>query len=218
MSKDRTSNRLADRVAFVTGASSGIGRAITVEFAEQGAYVIVADKRRTPKLADESPVFDRLDEIGADYHYTELDVSGPKSVEDSIDEAIEKFGRLNIVVNNAGVYYQDTATNAPVEDWNTTMNVNLRGAFLVCKEAVPHLREEKNSKIINLASMYGIMGAKDSAAYCASKGGVANFTRQLALDYAEDHINVNALAPGIIKTAQNVEWRESDPELVAKWE
>ena len=218
MSKDRTSNRLADRVAFVTGASSGIGRAITVEFAEQGAYVIVADKRRTPKLADESLVFDRLDEIGADYHYTELDVSDPKSVEDSIDEAIEKFGRLNIVVNNAGVYYQDTATNAPVEDWNTTMNVNLRGAFLVCKEAVPHLREEKNSKIINLASMYGIVGAKDSAAYCASKGGVANFTRQLALDYAEDHINVNALAPGIIKTAQNVEWRESDPELVAKWE
>ncbi|WP_332900116.1 SDR family NAD(P)-dependent oxidoreductase [Haladaptatus sp. CMSO5] len=210
--------RLQDRVALVTGASSGIGNAIATTFGREGAKVVLADVRKEPKLEDERSVFDKLDELDATYTYVETDVTTPESVEKAVEAAVSEFGGLDILVNNAGIYYQYAVDETPLEDWDQIMDVNLRGLFLCCKAALPELERSEHAKIINLSSIYGLVGGKGSGAYCASKGAVSNLTRQMALDYAADEINVNALAPGIIKTAQNAEWRETDPELLADWQ
>jgi NAD(P)-dependent dehydrogenase (short-subunit alcohol dehydrogenase family) len=212
-----STNRLDGRTALVTGASSGIGNAIATAFGREGANVVVGDIRREPKLDDERSVFDRLSEAGADSHFVEMDVREEGSVEDAIEETTDQFGGLDILVNNVGIYYQYKAHETPTDEWDEIHDVNLRGVFLASKAAIPALRESENGKIINLASMYGVVGGENSAAYCASKGGVANLTRQMAIDYAEEELNVNALAPGVIKTAQNVEWRENNPEIVEAW-
>lgn len=209
---------LDGRVALVTGASSGIGNSIAAAFGREGADVVVADIRRDPKLDEERSVFDKLDETGADSLYVETDVADESDAEAAIEAAVDEFGGLDIVVNNAGIYYQHTVGETPTEHWQEVIDVNLTGMFNVTKAAIPELKESDNGKIINLASMFGIVGAAKSGAYCASKGGVANLTRQLAVDYAEDEINVNAMAPGVIKTAQNVEWRENNPEVIEEWE
>ena len=211
-------DRLSDRIALVTGASSGIGNAIATAFGREGADVVVADVRRRPKLEEERSVFEKLDEVGAGSRYVETDVTEEDEVRTAVETAVTEFGGLDILVNNAGIYYQYEAHETPTEAFDEIHDVNLRGTFLCSKAAVPALRDSANPKIINLSSILGLVGDGESAAYCASKGGVSNLTRQMALDYAEAEINVNALAPGIIKTAQNAEWRENDPELVADWE
>jgi NAD(P)-dependent dehydrogenase (short-subunit alcohol dehydrogenase family) len=210
-------SRLDDRVALVTGASSGIGNAIATKFGAEGASVVVTDVRRNSKLDEERSVFEKLDAADADYAFVETDVSDLKQVEQAIETAVVEFGDLDVLVNNAGIYFQHQAHETPLDEWEQTMDVNAKGLFLCSRAAIPHLRETKG-KIINLASIHGLFGAADSAAYCASKGAVANLTRQMALDYADDEINVNALAPGIIETAMNAEWRDSDPEFRAAWE
>lgn len=202
---------------LITGASSGIGNAIATAFGREGATVVVADVRREPKLDDERSVFERLDDVGADHSYVECDVSDPAAAEAAVEHVVDEYGRLDVLVNNAGIYHQYEAEETPVEDWDSILDVNTRGTFLCSKYALPHLRE-RSGKIINLASILGLVGGGRSAAYCASKGAVANLTRQMALDYAPDEVNVNAIAPGIIKTAQNVEWRENNPEIIAEWE
>ncbi|MFO7927654.1 MAG: SDR family NAD(P)-dependent oxidoreductase [Halobacteriota archaeon] len=209
---------LDGRVAFVTGGSSGIGNAITATLGRSGAAVVVADVRREPKLDDERSVFDALDEAGVDHLFVETDVSDPDAVEEAISETVETFGGLDILVNNAGVFSQYMAHETPIEAWDTMLDVNLRGTFLCCREAIPHLRESDNGKIVNLSSVSGLKGSNNSAAYCASKGGITNLTRQLAVDYAADEINVNAIAPGVIETAQNAHWRATDDEQVRRWE
>jgi NAD(P)-dependent dehydrogenase (short-subunit alcohol dehydrogenase family) len=109
------------------------------------------------------------------------------------------------------------AHETPVEDWDEILDVNTRGLFLCSKAALPELRRT-SGKIINLSSIFGLVGGGQSAAYCASKGAVSNLTRQMAVDYADDEVNVNAIAPGVIKTAQNKEWRDNNPEVIEEWE
>ncbi|MFC6734174.1 MULTISPECIES: SDR family NAD(P)-dependent oxidoreductase [unclassified Haladaptatus] len=211
-------SRLADRVALVTGASSGIGNSIAATFGREGAKVVVADVRKEPKLDDERSVFDQLDDSGAEYSFVETDVTDPAQVQAAVDVAVDAFGGLDVLVNNAGIYYQYAVGETPFEEWDEILDVNLRGLFLCCKAALPELEKSDHAKIINLSSIYGLVGGKGSGAYCASKGAVSNLTRQMALDYAAAEINVNALAPGIIETAQNAEWRETDPELLEDWQ
>lgn len=211
------SERLEDRTALVTGASSGIGNAIAAAFGREGANVVIADIRRDPKLDHEVSVFEKLDEIGADATFVETDVTDEDDVAEAVRTAVDEYGGLDIVVNNAGIYYQYQAHETPDDAWEDIIDVNLSGLFKTSREALPELKGSDHAKIINLSSIYGLVGGENSAAYCASKGGVANLTRQMALDYADDEINVNALAPGIIKTAQNHEWRETDEELLESW-
>ena len=212
-----STSRLAGRTAVVTGASSGIGNAIAATFGREGANVVVADVRREPKLDSETSVFEQLAAVDADSTFVETDVASEEATRAVVDRAVDEYGSLDVLVNNAGIYHQFQTHETPTDVWDDILDVNLKGTFLASKAALPELRESENGKIINLASIYGLVGGENSAAYCASKGGVANLTRQMALDYADDEINVNALAPGIIKTAQNAEWRETDEELLADW-
>jgi len=207
-------DRLANRVALVTGASSGIGNAIATMFAREGADIIVADIRREPKLDAETSVFERLDAAGADYAFIETDVSHKNDAEAAVGKAIDEFDGLDILVNNAGIYPRNRAHETPTVEWDEVIDVNLRGAFFVTRAALPYLRESDNANIINLSSEAGLVGIEDSAAYCSSKGGLTNFTRQLAVDYGPDEINVNALAPSLTKTAQNADFREHNPEVI----
>jgi NAD(P)-dependent dehydrogenase (short-subunit alcohol dehydrogenase family) len=209
--------RLDDTVTLVTGGASGIGNAIATRFGQEGADVVVADVRREPKLETERSVFDRLDEAGAEHGFVECDVSDPDDAERAVRETVDEFGRLDVLVNNAGIYYQYKAHETPVEDWDEILDVNTRGLFLCSKAALPELRET-SGKIVNLSSIFGLVGGGQSAAYCASKGAVSNLTRQMAIDYADDEVNVNAVAPGVIKTAQNKELRDNNPEVIAEWE
>jgi len=210
--------RLDGRVAIVTGASSGIGNAIAGAYGREGASVVVADVRREPKLDEEEPVFEKLKAADAPYRFVETDVREPTDCEAVVDATVSEFGGLDVLVNNAGIYFQDETHETPIEDFDETMAVNLRGLFCMSKAAIPALRESEHGRIVNLSSIYGLVGGPGSAAYCASKGAVSNLTRGMALDYAADEITVNALAPGIIETAQNAAWRESDPDLVADWQ
>lgn len=209
---------LTDRTVLVTGASSGIGNAIAATLGRAGGNIVVADIQREPKLPDEESVFERLEAAGADYRYVETDVSDPEQVETAVAAAVDAFGGIDVLVNNAGVFTRHMAHETPIQDLDRMLDINLRGTFLCCRAAIPHLREGDYGKIINISSVSGLSGSRESAAYCASKGGVTNLTRQLAVDYAADEINVNAIAPGIIETAQNAEWRENDPEMMADWE
>ena len=210
--------RLDGRTALVTGASSGIGNAIAAAFAGEGANIVIADIRREPKLDHEASVFEKIDDVGGDATFVETDVSDDEEVAEAVETAVDTYGTLDILVNNAGIYHQFQVHETNDDVWNDIIDVNLSGSFNMAREALPELKRSDYGKIINLSSIYGLVGGENSAAYCASKGGVSNLTRQMALDYAEDEINVNALAPGIIKTAQNHEWRETDEELLENWQ
>lgn len=210
--------RLDGRTALVTGASSGIGNAIAAAFAGEGANIVIADIRREPKLDHEASVFEKIDDVGGDATFVETDVSDDEEVAEAVETAVDTYGTLDILVNNAGIYHQFQLHETDDDVWNDIIDVNLSGSFNMAREALPELKRSDYGKIINLSSIYGLVGGENSAAYCASKGGVSNLTRQMALDYAEDEINVNALAPGIIKTAQNHEWRETDEELLENWQ
>jgi NAD(P)-dependent dehydrogenase (short-subunit alcohol dehydrogenase family) len=209
---------LDGRTALVTGASSGIGNAIAAAFAGEGANIVIADIRREPKLDHEASVFEKIDDVGGDATFVETDVSDDEEVAEAVETAVDTYGTLDILVNNAGIYHQFQVHETDDDVWNDIIDVNLSGSFNMAREALPELKRSDYGKIINLSSIYGLVGGENSAAYCASKGGVSNLTRQMALDYAEDEINVNALAPGIIKTAQNHEWRETDEELLENWQ
>jgi NAD(P)-dependent dehydrogenase (short-subunit alcohol dehydrogenase family) len=207
--------QLEGTVALVTGAGSGIGNAIAARFGREGASVVVADVRREPKLDLETSVFEKLEDAGADFRYVETDVSSEADVEHAVETAVSEFGGLDILVNNAGIFTKAKLDETTPERWDEILDVNLRGLYLASRAAVPVIRESDRAKIVNLSSLFGVVAGAESAAYCASKGGVSNLTRQMALDYAEDEINVNALAPGLIKTAQNAEWRK-DPAFVER--
>jgi len=209
---------LDGRTALVTGASSGIGNAIAAAFAGEGSNVVIADIRREPKLDHEVSVFEKIDDVGGDATFVETDVSDDEEVAEAVATTIDTYGALDILVNNAGIYHQFQVHETDDDVWNDIIDVNLSGSFNMARESLSELKKSDYGKIINLSSIYGLVGGENSAAYCASKGGVSNLTRQMALDYAEDEINVNALAPGIIKTAQNHEWRETDEELLENWQ
>jgi NAD(P)-dependent dehydrogenase (short-subunit alcohol dehydrogenase family) len=187
---------LAGRVAIVTGGGRGIGRAIAVAMAGAGAAVAICD------LADgATATADQIVAAGGRATSFTCDVSDPDQVQELVGAAIDTYGRLDVLVNNAGVSGSGRrAHEIDIDAWDRTIAVNLRGPFLCAKFAIPHLLEQDRSAIVNIASTYGIIGAPLSAPYCASKGGVVNLTRQLAVDYGPDGLRVNAILPGYIDT------------------
>lgn len=184
--------RLENKVAIVTGASSGIGLATVKKFVAEGAKVIMADinEEAGNKIAQE---------LGLDFIKT--DVSKTADIERMVKTCLDKFGRVDILVNNAGIYRTYNLHEMSEEDWDTVLNVNLKSVFLSSKRVIPEMFKQGKGKIINIASIAGLVGFAQSGAYCASKGGIIALTKEMALEYASKKINVNCIAPGVIKTA-----------------
>lgn len=179
------------KVALVTGASSGIGTAIVIRLVDDGFHVMAAgrDNARTERLCDQSPNIQTC--IG--------DLTSPGACADLIAKCIETYGRLDVLVNNAGIYEAADAEHTSNENWSQTIAINLSAPFYLSREALPHLRKSKGV-ILNVASDWGLVGGKQAVAYCASKGGVVLMTKAMALDHAGEGIRVNAVCPGDVET------------------
>lgn len=198
---------LEQRTALVTGAAQGLGRAIALTLAEEGAEVIVADLNRSP--ADEREPTDKLVDEQTAGEFLETDVADPESTTNLLSEVETKFGNLDILVNNAGIHSIDAPVlDTDLEDWERIIAVNLTGTFLCTKASLPLLLEDGGS-IVNIASVAGQKGSHGVPAYCSSKAGVANFTRQLVADYAENGIRANAVLPGFIDTSMTSQFRDT---------
>ena len=203
-------SRLEGRTAIVTGASSGIGRGISLKLAEEGANVVVADIRSEPQI-DDIPTLEKIQEKGGEAIFIETDVSDEESVKDMVYHAAERFGKIDVLVNNAGVHHSASVTDETVDGWEQVLDVNLKGQFLCSKHVINHMLEEEIAgDVVNIGSIAGLVGYGESAAYCASKGGTVELTREMALDYGAEGININAVDPGVIKTAMTEEMREDD--------
>ncbi|HET7353619.1 MAG TPA: 3-oxoacyl-ACP reductase family protein [Gaiellaceae bacterium] len=211
-----TDSRLGGRVAVVTGSASGIGREIAIRLASEGAAVVVSDVRAAPREGGDSTET-VIAERGGTCIRVDADVSRWADVDRLVSTAAERFGRLDVMVNNAGI--AGAASKPLLEtseaDWDRIMSVNLRGVFLCCKRAIAEMVEQEpigdvRGRVINISSQHGMVGSPGHVAYSASKGGVVNLTRQLAVDYARRGILVNAVAPGKIMTGSP---EQANPEL-----
>jgi glucose 1-dehydrogenase len=207
--------RLEGRVAVVTGGSSGLGRAIALRFADEGARVVVGDVVREPREGGETTE-ELLGERGL---CVEADVSRWDDVDRLVGVAVERFGRLDVMVCNAGIAgrYSKPLLETTEEDWDAIMAVNLRGVFLCCKRAIAEMVEQEpvgewRGRVIVISSQHGMIGPPGHVAYAASKGALVNLTHQLAVDYARRGILVNAVAPGKILTGSP---EQQNPETLA---
>lgn len=199
--------RLRGRTAIVTGAASGIGRAIACRLAEEGTSVVVSDVRTAPIWdgVNTEPTADVIVSAGGTALFQKADVSDPGDVDALVRRAVDEFGRLDIMVNNAGLVGSHNILETSEEEWDRVMNVNLRGQFLCCKAAIQQMSQQEplhevRGRVINIASQQGFIGPPDYFAYAVSKGGVVQMTRQLSTDYAKIGILVNGIAPGRIIT------------------
>jgi meso-butanediol dehydrogenase/(S,S)-butanediol dehydrogenase/diacetyl reductase len=188
------------RVAIVTGGSSGIGKAVVERLTWEGADVVIADvhEEKGQKLAEET-----------DSVFHHCDVSEFGDVERVVEETVERFGRLDIMVNNAGIGSVDGIEEMDIEDYRKTIEVDLDGVMYGCKAAAPHLKDTGGC-IINMASIYGLVGDVGSTAYNAAKGGVVNLTRSVADDLAQYNVRVNSVCPGFVDTPMTEEVQEDD--------
>ncbi len=191
--------RLQDKSAVITGAASGIGRAIALKFAHEGAAVMVAD-------LDGKTVMGFADEIEADGGSAigiGADITKRAEVDAMVAAAIERFGRIDVLVNNAGSRIIKPFLEHTEEDWRRMLDVNLTGHFFCCQAVIPHMLEAGGGRIINMASIASFVGRPNRAGYVAAKGGLLSLTRALAADMAGKKITVNAVAPGMIASPLN---------------
>lgn len=193
--------KLAGKVAIISGAGSGVGRATMLLFAREGAKVVGCG--RTAASGEETMALVR--EAGGDGCFIAGDVRLSSDVERVVTETVERYGRLDILVNNASVGYSypgsmDALVDTPEADWDDVISINLKSVYLMSKFSIPEMRKAGGGAIVNVASIGGVRGMPDAHAYSAAKGGVVNLTRSMAITYGPEKIRVNCMAPGGINT------------------
>ncbi|MDZ5811465.1 SDR family NAD(P)-dependent oxidoreductase [Halorubrum sp. AD140] len=181
---------LDGKVAVITGGSTGIGRASAVKYLEYGADVVIANRSSETGQATAK-------ELGCDF--VQCDVADYDQVKALVEATVEDYGRLDAMVNNAGIGRVGTVEEMALDDWHDVMRINLNGVMHGTRAALPHLKESEGS-IVNIASIYGLVAGPSATAYAAAKGAIVNFTRSVAVDYAKQNVRVNSICPGFVET------------------
>ena len=203
--------RLNNKVAIITGAGSGIGAATAVMFGKEGARVVVADIEQKKGMG----MVDLIRSENGEAIFIHVDVSRADGIEKMVKSTIETYGKLDILVNNVGIYLQANVVDTSEKDWDRIMDVNLRGVFLCCKHSIPEMiKGGKGGVIVNVSSEAGIVGIKNQVAYNVSKSGIIALTKSMAVDFAAQNVRVNCVCPGTTETALVKEAlsKASDPE------
>jgi NAD(P)-dependent dehydrogenase (short-subunit alcohol dehydrogenase family) len=204
-------SRLKDKIAIVTGAGSGIGRACALALIREGAQVVLVGRRK-----------DRVEEAAREADGSALavaaDVSKQAEIERVIERTVSAFGAVNVLVNNAGVLHPGTAEQITEEQWDETFNINVRALWLLSRAVLPQMRKAGGGSIINMASVLGINGARNRAAYSASKGAVILLTKCMAIDPGHENIRVNAICPSFVETELTAAYLKKvpDPEAIRR--
>jgi len=188
--------RLENKVALITGGTSGIGEATAYLFAKEGATVTITGRHEKRGHC----VAEKIVNDGGKAIFIRSDVRKAEDCRHAVDETLRLFGHLDILFNNAGVFYPHTILDCTEEEWDLQMDINLKGTFLMSRAALPHMIEQRRGVIINNSSGWGIAGGDAAVAYCASKGGVVLLTKAMAIDHGRQGIRVNCLCPGDVDT------------------
>lgn len=198
-------SRLKNKIAVITGAGTGIGRAIALAFAHEGAKIALVGRRKELLQAV-------AEEAGGSPLVRAGDVSQQRDIDRILAETAAHFGAVNVLVNNAGILHIGTAEEITEQQWDETFNINVRGLWLLSRSVLPHMREAGGGCIINVASVLGINGARKRAAYAPSKGAVVLLTKCMAVDYGHENIRVNALCPSFVETDLTAEVIRKAPD------
>jgi len=187
---------LKNRIAIVTGARRGIGKAIALKLAGNGANIVVTDISRE----DCQKVVEEIKKLGVDSLAVKVDVTNEQDIINVVKQTKDKFGKVDILVNNAGIFIQKELDKMKTSEIEKILDINLKGTILCTKHILPEMKSQKYGKIVNIASIAGFVGFDFSSVYCATKGGLITMTKELALELGSYKINVNAVAPGVIAT------------------
>lgn len=205
--------RLLGKVAIITGAAQGQGKAAALRFAQEGAHVVCFDIQPAEKI---QRVVDEIQKLGSDGIAVQGDVSRGADLDKCVDSTIKKFGRIDILVNCAGIVILKPFLEQTEADYDRIMDVNLKGPFLFTQKVIPQMLKQGKGRIINYSSIDAFVGEENNAAYVASKGAIKSLTNTLALEFAAKGINVNAIAPGQIDTPMLRQFTDGHPE-VEEW-
>ena len=203
--------RFENTGVLITGAGSGIGRAASLAFATEGAAIAAADLRLEAAQATAGAV----EELGRKAVALQVDVTQPEAVRSMVEQAVAGLGSLDVLINSAGVREIVPFLELPAEEWTKVIGTNLTGTFLCSQAVARHLiTQNKSGKIINLSSVAGLVGVPNRAAYVASKHGVVGLTKEMGMELADKHIQVNAIAPGVVETAMTAGYFDK-PDILA---
>jgi NAD(P)-dependent dehydrogenase (short-subunit alcohol dehydrogenase family) len=189
-------NRLTGKIALITGATSGIGKATALLFAKQGAKVAITGRNQERGNA----VIEEIKKNGGNAIFIRADVSVSADCQRAVEQTLQAYGRLDILFNNAGVFYPQTTLECSEREWDEQIDVNLKGVFLMSKFALPTMIAQKQGVIVHNSSGWGLVGGDHAVAYCASKGGVVLMTKAMAIDHGRQGIRVNCICPGDVDT------------------